>query len=78
MVGDKYKVSTDQDITCIKRTDKQIHLSNGVKVTIKSLKGTDSFYLTSNKTNKRGNKSYNHIDQVLRDIEGYLIYKKHI
>jgi hypothetical protein len=75
--GDKYKVSTDKEIVCVKRTTNKVHLSNGVIVTLKKLKDTNSFFLTSNKTTVRGTKRFNYIDQIIRDIEGWMIYQRH-
>lgn len=70
-VGNSY-----DNVTCIKRTEKKIFLSNGVVVTIKKIKGTKIHHLVSNKKITRGNKKYDYINQILRDIEGFLIYKK--
>ena len=74
---DRYKVSTDKEIVCLKRTQNKIHLSNGVTVSLKKIKGTDLFYLTSNKSITRGTRRYNLIDQILRDIEGWMNYNRH-
>ena len=74
---DRYKVSTDKEIVCLKRTQNKIHLSNGVTVSLKKIKGTDLFYLTSNKSITRSTRRYNLIDQILRDIEGWMIYNRH-
>jgi hypothetical protein len=60
-VGEGYN-----DIIVTKKTKKRIHLSNGKIVTIKN--GGDFLYLDSAK---------NGIKQILRDIQGYLIYKIH-
>ena len=68
--------SSYDNVTCIKRTEKKIFLSNGVVVTIKKIKDTKIYHLVSNKKNTRGNKKYDHISQILRDIEGFLLYKK--
>mgnify|MGYP003346258113 CR=1 FL=1 len=70
-VGNSYN-----DVSCIKRTDKKIYLSTGVVVTLKKIKGTSMYYLTSNKKVSKGNRKYDYIDQILRDIEGFLIFKK--
>lgn len=72
--GEGYYTSTDSVVTCTKRTKKRIHLSNGVIITIKEYNGMK--YLHSGGF-KRNNKHYPYIDQVLRDIEGYLIFKIH-
>lgn len=73
-VGDSYKISNSSLIECVKRTKTKIHLSNGVIVHIKKLNGF--FYLDS-KSVIRHNKSYPVVHQILRDIEGFLIYKIH-
>lgn len=58
-VGEGYN-----DIVVTKKTKKRIYLSNGKIVTIKNSGGF--LYLDSAK---------NGINQILRDIEGFLIYK---
>ena len=63
-VGDYY-LSGGQRIEITRRTKKRIYLSSGIIVSIKTL-WDKSLYLDSKK-----------INQVLRDIEGYLIYKIH-
>lgn len=73
-VGDKYYTSTDEYVACVKRTLKRIQLSNGKTISIKKINGYD--YLTS-KGIKRGNKLYDGVSQILRDVEGYLIYCNH-
>jgi len=60
-VGEGYN-----DIVVTKKTKKRIHLSNGKIVNIKN--GDGFLYLSSVK---------NGINQILRDIEGFLIYKIH-
>ena len=72
--GDSYKTSTTDEVKCVKRTKNRITLSNGVNVTIKEIDGYK--YLWS-KSAVRSKKSYQVVDQVLRDIEGYLVYKIH-
>ncbi len=64
------------NVTCIGRTEKKIFLSNDIVVTIRKVKGAPIYYLISNKKISRGNRKYDYIDQILRDIEGFLIYKK--
>jgi hypothetical protein len=59
------------NVTVTKRTKKRIHFSNGTIVHIKKLKN-GLLYLDS----KLNNKKYPIINQVLRDIEGWLVYKK--
>ena len=70
-VGNSY-----DNVTCIKRTNKKIFLSNGVVVTIKKIKGTSIYHLISNKKVSKGNRKYDYIQQILRDIEGYFLYRK--
>ena len=59
------------DVIVTKKTKKRIYLSNGVIIHIKKLE-SGLFYLDS----KLNNKKYPSINQVLRDIEGWLVYKK--
>lgn len=56
----------DNKVTVIKRTKKSIYLSNKKIIHIKKM--NNFFYLDAKK---------NSINQILRDIEGYLIYKIH-
>lgn len=65
-VGEGYN-----DIVVIKRTKKRIYFSNNIIVHIKKLEN-GLLYLDS----KLNNKKYPIINQVLRDIEGWLVYKK--
>lgn len=53
------------DVTLVKRTKKRLNFSNGNIVHIKKL--GNLFYLDA-----RGNT----INQIVRDVEGYLVYKK--
>ena len=62
------------DVLVTKRTKKRIHFSNGVIVHIIKLEN-GLLYLDS-KLNNKNNKKYPVIYQVLRDIEGWLVYKK--
>jgi hypothetical protein len=71
-VGDFYLSGGDK-VEVLKRTEKRIYFSNGVIVTIKTLPNK-MIYLTS-KSVVRNNKSYPIVGQMIRDIEGYLIYK---
>lgn len=71
-VGDGYHTSKEDKIFCIKRTKKRIHLSNGIIVHMKQMNNFS--YMTSSSVTC-GNKRYDRIHQILRDIEGYLIYK---
>lgn len=71
-VGDFYLSGGDK-VEVLKRTEKRIYFSNGVIVTIKTLPN-GMIYLTS-KSVVRNNKSYPVVGQMIRDIEGYLIYK---
>ncbi len=56
----------DNKVTVIKKTKKSIYLSNKKIVHIKKM--NNFFYLDAKKYS---------INQILRDIEGYLIYKIH-
>jgi hypothetical protein len=62
-VGDMFS-SGGRTIMCMKRTPQRIYLSNGNCITIKH---SDNFYYLSGK----------HVNQILRDIEGFLAYKIH-
>lgn len=73
-VGDYY-LSGGKKVEIIKRTNKRIYLSSGVIVSIKKL-NNNLIYLDS-KSVIRNNRSYPIVNQVLRDIEGYLLYKIH-
>jgi hypothetical protein len=73
-VGDSYKTTNDFSIECVKRTPTKIYLSNGIIIHIKKLNG---FYYLDGKSVVRHNKPYPIVNQVLRDIEGYLMYKIH-
>ncbi len=70
--GKGYKTSTDSNVVCVKRTNKKICLSNGVIVHLKEKNGMLYFATASI---VRGYKRYEILNQILRDIEGYLIYK---
>jgi hypothetical protein len=71
-VGDFYLSGGDK-VEVLKRTEKRIYFSNNVIVSIKTLPNK-MIYLTS-KSVVRNNKSYPIVGQMIRDIEGYLIYK---
>jgi hypothetical protein len=73
-VGDSY-LSGGNKVEVTKRTEKRIHFSNGVIVSIKTLPNGMQ-YLTS-KSVVRKNKSYPVVGQMIRDIEGYLLYLIH-
>jgi hypothetical protein len=73
-VGDYYLSGGDKVIVN-KRTNKRIYLSNGVIISIKKL-NNGVIYLDS-KSIVRNNKPYPLINQILRDIEGYFVYKIH-
>jgi len=73
-VGDSY-LSGGNKVEVTKRTEKRIHFSNGVIVSIKTL-SNGMKYLTS-KSVVRNNKSYPVVGQMIRDIEGYLLYLIH-
>lgn len=70
-VGEGYKTSLDTEVVCTKRTAKRIHLSNGVIVNIKD---SGKFIYLSSASKTVGYRRYEKVQQVLRDIEGYLIY----
>ena len=61
--GDCY-LSASGNVSCIKRTANRIYLSSGSTITLK--KCENLFYLNGKNVN-----------QILRDIEGYMIYKIH-
>ena len=73
-VGDFY-LSGENKVEVTKRTEKRIHFSNGVIVSITTL-SNGMKYLTS-KSVVRNNKSYPVVGQMIRDIEGYLLYLIH-
>ena len=73
-VGDFY-LSGGNKVEVTKRTEKRIHFSNDVIVTIKTLPN-GMIYLTS-KSVVIKNKSYPVVGQMIRDIEGYLLYLIH-
>lgn len=64
-VGDSY-YSGGNKISVIKRTPRRIHFDNENVVTIQKSKSGKFFYFNGKK-----------VDQILRDIEGYFIYKIH-
>lgn len=74
-VGDHYFIG-DQKIEITKRTKNRIHLSSGVIVNIKTL--SDGSKFLDSRSVFRNKKPYPVIHQVLRDIEGYLIYQIHV
>ena len=65
-VGEGYN-----NVVVNKRTKKRIYFSNGVIVHIKKFEN-GLLYLDS----KLNNKKHPIINQILRDIEGWLVYKK--
>ena len=73
-VGDFYMVGQDK-IEVVKRTPNRIHFSNGVVVSIRTL--SNGMNYLSSRSVVSHNKSYPIVDQMIRDIEGYLIYKIH-
>jgi len=72
---DDFYLSGGNKVEVTKRTKNKIHFSNGVTVTIKTLPN-GMIYLTS-KSVVRKNKSYPVVGQMIRDIEGYLLYLIH-
>jgi hypothetical protein len=73
-VGDFY-LSGGNKVEVTKRTEKRIHFSNGVIVSIKTL--SNGMKYLSSKSVVRKNKSYPVVGQMIRDIEGYLLYLIH-
>jgi hypothetical protein len=63
-VGDFY-MQGDNKVSVIRRSPKRIYFSNGELISIKNSK-YNFFYLSGR-----------NVDNVLRDIEGYFIYKIH-
>lgn len=72
-VGDFYMTSKDDKVECIKRDKNKIHLSNGVNIRFQKTKLDNSLYLVTNKKISKGNKKFDYINQILRDIEGYFV-----
>jgi len=64
-VGDFYETGSDK-ISVVKKTPKRIYFSNGEIITLKKSK-SDKFYFMSGKK----------VSQILRDIEGYMLFKIH-
>ena len=73
-VGDFY-LSGGKKVEVTKRTEKRIHFSNGVIVTIKTLPNAMKYLSSKSVVTK--NKSYPVVGQMIRDIEGYLLYLIH-
>ena len=73
-VGDFY-LSGGNKVEVTKRTEKRIHFSNGVIVSIKTL--PNGIKYLSSKSVVRNNRSYPVVNQMIRDIEGYLLYLIH-
>ena len=73
-VGDFY-LSGGNKVEVTKRTEKRIHFSNGVIVTIKTL--SNGMKYLSSKSVVTNNKSYPVVGQMIRDIEGYFLYLIH-
>ena len=71
--GKGYKTSVDIKVVCVKRTKKKIVLSNGVVVHLKERNGM-LYFATGSIV--RGYKRYEILNQIIRDIEGFLINKK--
>lgn len=71
-IGDYY-LSGEGKVEITKRTPKRIYFSNGVIVSIKTL--SNGVKYLSSKSVVRNNRSYPIVNQMIRDIEGYLIYK---
>lgn len=73
-VGDFY-LSGGNKVEVTKRTEKRIQFSNDVIVTIKTL--PNGMKYLSSKSVVRNNKPYPVVNQMIRDIEGYLLYLIH-
>ena len=73
-VGDFY-LSGGNKVEVTKRTEKRIHFSNGVIVSIITL--SNGMKYLSSKSVVRNNKPYPVVNQMIRDIEGYLLYLIH-
>jgi hypothetical protein len=73
-VGDSY-LSGGNKVEVTKRTEKRIYFSNGVIVSIKTL--PNGMICLTSKSIVRNNKSYPVVGQMIRDIEGYLLYLIH-
>ena len=73
-VGDYYMVGNNK-IEVVKRTPKKIYFSNDVTISIRTLSNGNTYL--SSKSIVSHNKRYMVVDQMIRDIEGYLIYKIH-
>ena len=73
-VGDYY-LTGEEKIEITKRTPKRIYFSNVAIVSIKTT--PNGMKYLSSKSVVSHNKSYPMVDQMIRDIEGYLIYKIH-
>ena len=71
-VGDFYLSGGDK-VEVLKRTEKRIYYSNNVIISIKTL--PNGIKYLSSKSVVRNNRSYPVVNQMIRDIEGYLIYK---
>ena len=72
--GKGYKTSTETKVVCVKCTKKRIYLSNNIIIHLKERNGMK--YLASGGFGKY-HRRYEYLNQVLRDIEGYLLYKTH-
>lgn len=64
-IGDFY-MEGDKKVSVVRRSPKRIYFSNGELITLKKSKSGEFFYLSGR-----------NVDQVLRDVEGYLLYKIH-
>jgi len=73
-VGDFYMLGTIKK-EVVKRTPNRIHFSDGFIVSIKTL--NNGFKYLTSKSVVTKHKSYPLVYQVIRDIEGYLLYKIH-
>jgi hypothetical protein len=73
-VGDSYG-KDDQRVEVLSRTKNTIKLSNGVNVNIKTL--PNGLKYLDSRSVRRGNKPYPLVNQIIRDLEGWFLYKIH-
>jgi hypothetical protein len=64
-IGDFY-LEGDKKVSVVRRSPKRVYFSNGELITLRESKNKEFFYLSGR-----------NVDQVLRDIEGYFLYKIH-
>lgn len=74
-VGEGYNIGLENQVLVVERTSKKVVLSNNITIHIKTNQNGHKYL--SSKTVKIKNRNYELLDRVLRDIEGYLVYKIH-